>query len=75
VDFTEKIFNFNLKANENIIIAEKEKLVALELRKLTKNLLKKVKTREEFVKKETKLAQIRKNLVGFKKNIYNLRCK
>ncbi|MFX1386697.1 MAG: hypothetical protein ACFE9M_05725 [Promethearchaeota archaeon] len=65
----EKIFNVNLKANENIIIAKKEKLVALELRKLAKNLLKKVKTREAFVKKETKLAQIRKNLVENNKSV------
>ncbi|MFX1345962.1 MAG: hypothetical protein ACFFAI_12705 [Promethearchaeota archaeon] len=59
----EKILKLNLKANENIIIAEKEKLVALELKKLAKNLLKKVKTREAFVEKEIKLAKIRKELV------------
>ena len=59
----EKILKLNLKANENIIIAKKEKLVALELKKLAKNLLKKAKTRKAFVEKEIKLAQVRKDLV------------
>ncbi|MFX1313283.1 MAG: hypothetical protein ACFFHD_11815, partial [Promethearchaeota archaeon] len=59
----EKIFNLNLKAQENLIIAKKEKLVALELKKLAKNLLKKAKSREQFVEKEINLAQIRKKLV------------
>ncbi|MFX1322829.1 MAG: hypothetical protein ACFFAQ_14425 [Promethearchaeota archaeon] len=59
----EKIFNLNLKAQENLIIAKKEKLVALQLKKLAKSLLKKAKTREMFVEKEIKLALIRKNLV------------
>ncbi|MFX1364022.1 MAG: hypothetical protein ACFFCE_14720 [Promethearchaeota archaeon] len=59
----EKIFNLNLKAHENIIIAKKEKLVALELKNLANNLLKKVKSRKKFVEKEIKLAQIRKQLI------------
>ena len=59
----EKIFNLNLEAQENIIIASKEKLVALELKKLAKNLLKSVKTRKDFAEKEITLAEIRKEMV------------
>ncbi|MFX0008271.1 MAG: hypothetical protein ACFFA7_12995 [Promethearchaeota archaeon] len=65
----EKVFNLNLKAQENIIIAEKEKFVAIELKKLAKNLLKKVKTRENFVEKEIKLAQVRMKLVENNKEL------
>ncbi|MFW9829841.1 MAG: hypothetical protein ACFFEY_19895 [Candidatus Thorarchaeota archaeon] len=65
----ERIFNVNLKANENIIIAKKEKLVALELKRLAKNLLKKAKTRKAFVEKEIKLAQVRKKLVENNKKV------
>ena len=65
----EKIFNLNLKAHENIIIAKKEKAVALELKKLAKNLLKKVRTREAFVDKEITLAEVRKKLVENNKKL------
>lgn len=58
-----KVSNLNLKAQENLIIAEKEKLVALELKELAKYLLKKARSREKFVEREIKLAQIRQNLV------------
>ncbi|MFX1488941.1 MAG: hypothetical protein ACFFBI_07330 [Promethearchaeota archaeon] len=43
--------------------------MALELKKLAKNLLKKVKSREKFVEKEIKLAQTRKNLVDKNKKL------
>jgi len=59
----EKVSILNLKAKENLIIAAKEKLVALELKKLAKYLLKKARSREKFVEREIKLAQIRQNLV------------
>ena len=59
----EKIINLDLNAKENIIIASKEELVALELKKLAKNLLKRVKTRKNFAEKEIKLAEIRKSMV------------
>jgi len=65
----EKNFELELKAQENIIIAKKEKIFSSELKKLAKNLLKKVKMRKKFVAREMALAQARVNLVEANKDV------
>jgi len=65
----EKNFELELKARENIIIAKKEKIFSSELKRLAKNLLKKVKMRKKFIAREIALAQVRADLVDANKEV------
>ena len=70
-----KIFNLQLRAQENLLIAEKEELVALEFKNLANILKKQSKSREKFVEKELELTQSRKNLVEYNKALLENRIK